>query len=119
MDAFLADHVAAALQEARRKEAAKRNRLKAVVGDRTFPVLRIDDRGFSIASEAPPKMRGYVDLFDGPQRLGRQLVVLASHRGGVARYEFKLQSAEGEAPADYVRESEKVAGLLTVRRAGL
>jgi len=119
MDGYLSDVVAQALRDARRNESVKRSRLKVVVGEQTYPVLRIDDHGFSIAADAPPSIRGYVDLYDGPKRLGRQLVVLARHANGVAAYEYKLQSAEGEAPADYVREREKVAGLLTVRQAGL
>lgn len=119
MDGFLAEQVAAALREARRNEAVKRSRMKVVVGETSYPIIRIDDHGFAIAADELPSIRGYVDLYDGPRRLGRQLVVLASHRDGVASYDYKLQSPEGEAPADYVREREKVAGLLTVRQAGL
>ena len=118
MDGFLGDRLAAALKEARRQESIKRSRLKVVVGEDSHPILRIDDHGFTVAAEAPPALRGYVDVYDGPTRLARQLVVLASHRDGVAAYEYKLQSAEGEAPADYVRKREKVAGLLTARLAG-
>ena len=119
MDGYLSEVVAKALREARRNEAVKRSRMKVVVGEESYPVIRIDDHGVSIAADQPPSIRGYVDLYDGPKRLGRQLVVLASHEDGVATYDYKLQSAEGEAPADYVRDREKIAGLLTVRQAGL
>lgn len=119
MDGYLPEVVAQALREARWNEAVKRSRLKAVVGENAYPLIRIHDHGFSIAADEPPSIRGFVDLYDGARRLGRQLVVLARHEDGVADYEYKLQSAEGEAPADYVRERKMIAGLLTVRQAGL
>lgn len=119
MDGYLADRVNAGRKEARRADALKRGRIRVVVGDQTYPVLEIGAHGFTIAADEPPSIRGFVDLFDGPRRLGRQLVVLASHRDGEARFEYKLQSAEGETPADYVREGEKIAGVLTGPPKGL
>ncbi len=119
MDGYLSEQVIAALNQANRKKAARRSRKKIVVGAQVYPILKMNDRGFSVAADETPTIRGYVDLYDGARRLGRQLVVLASHVDGVARYEYKLQSAEGHAPADYVSKRGPVAGLLTVRRAGL
>ncbi len=119
MDGFLAERVASALDEARVAKSVKRSRYKVVVGNKTFPVTKLDDKGFSIAAMTAPTMRGYVDIYDGPHLIGRQLVVLASHAGGEAVYEYKLQSAECEAPADYVRKREKIAGVLTGPPKGL
>lgn len=119
MDGFLAERVASALSEARLEKAVRRSRYRVVVDEQTYPIIKIDDRGFSIAAEKAPSMRGYVDIYDGPHHIGRQLVVLASHGGGEAVYEYKLQSAECAAPADYVRSREAVAGVLTGPPSGL
>ena len=54
--------------------------------------------------------RGNADIFRGDERVLRGLVICSWAQDGLVGYEFKRGTADGTAPADYVRGP--VAGLL-------
>lgn len=79
-----------------------------------YPVRRLWDGGFSVAVEDAPRLRGFVDLMRGENRLARCLIVLAEEEDGVVRYEFKRRTETAEAPPlDYVVEEDAPRALLT------
>ena len=102
------------LKRAQERDFKRKNRLRVHSGDETFPILRLWDNGFALASEAPPHLRGLVDIYDGARHLYQCLVVCSEIEGGERVFEFKRQTAiREEAPVDFWRDENAPVALLT------
>lgn len=102
MEAFYSKEVMEGLEKARKKAERKRNRLCVHVGDEVFSVLKVWEDGFSVYSDKVPKLRGLVDLYDGPKHLSQCLIIRADTAGDVVTYEFKRRTeAVDSAALDY------------------
>jgi hypothetical protein len=102
---FLPEDIRKGLLMAADRQARRSTRLSVHVGDAVFPVLRLWDGGFAVDSNRTPRLRGLVDLFDGPRHLSQCLIVAASDEGGTMTYEFKRETAVTDrAPRDYADE---------------
>lgn len=113
MTTYLSKEVAAGLEAARIKELKRKSRLRVVVGDDVYPVLRFWQTGFSLRPEGAPRLRGLVDLYDGGVHLWQCLIVTAAEEDGEIKYEFKRQTAAMPGPPlDFVRREDAPAGLL-------
>ena len=110
METELPPGVASALERDRRRQRRRQSRYRVAAADRLYPVIELSAGGFVIEAEAPPHMRGYVDILEGEERLARCLVVCVSAEDGLVGYEFKRESAIGGVPADHVAPVH--AGLL-------
>ena len=78
-----------------------------------FWALELRESGFDIAEADAPRLRGYVDLLHGEERLARCLIVCAAAEGGVVRYDFKRRTEDGpQAPADYARDPDAPVALI-------
>lgn len=109
----LPDEVRKGLDLARKRDLARKNRLRVHVGDEVFTILRLWDNGFSLDSEAAPHIRGFVDIYDSGKQLYQCLVMCSSVEGGERVYEFKRQTAaQDEAPLDYWRDENAPVALL-------
>lgn len=102
------EHLPAEVREglamARKREARRRSRLRAHVGDAIYPVLRIWEGGFALDAEADPQLRGMVDLYDGSRHLYQALIVASVEdaQEGEVICEFKrLTAAMDRAPVDF------------------
>ena len=92
--------IAAAQKRAQRKSS----RLSVQVGDQVLPILRLWDNGFSVDAERSPRLRGLVDIFDGPRH----------EEAGEMTYEFKRDTIIAQTPIrDYVEDRGPTAGYLT------
>ena len=113
MTTFLSKEIQDGLAKARKKAQRKSHRLRVIAGERSIRILRLEDQGFSVASEDEPPLRGLVDIYDGGRHLWQCLIVAASQEGEETRYEFKRQTTTQGAPApDFVRAKDAPAGLL-------
>jgi len=99
MSTFVPREVQAGLDRARLKAMKSKSRLRIHSGGSVFPVLRMWESGFAMEAEIAPRLRGYVDLYDGSIHLFQCLVVASEEDAGEMRYEFKRLTAVSEAPA--------------------
>lgn len=111
---FLPKDVREGLDAARKREQRKRSRLHVQVGDAVFPILRFWQDGFVLDGDlSPGKLRGLVDVYDGPRHVFQCLIVASSYEGADLVCEFKRATAvHDRAPLDYWRGSDAPAGYL-------
>ncbi|MGF1446326.1 MAG: hypothetical protein ACFBRM_09010 [Pikeienuella sp.] len=111
MEHTIPSEIAAALEESRRRSRRAASRYRVSAADRFYRVLEMTEDGFVIEAEAPPHLRGFVDICEGDERVFRRLVICVSAGAGLVRYEFKRESPNRAVAADHV--SPERAGLLT------
>ncbi len=111
---FLPKDVQHALREAQTRKTRRANRLSVHVGDAAYPVERLWDGGFAISVEDAPKLRGHVDLYNGPRHVYQCLIVTSREEGAERVYDFKWNTEVADRPAvDYVRAENAPVALLT------
>jgi hypothetical protein len=112
MTEFLPKDLLDQLNAARRQNRRKRATRVVHVGDEAFPILDYTDGGFAVDADDVPRLRGLVDIFDGPRHLTQALIVASAQDGDLMRYEFKRNTpAETSAPVDFERAAPPV-GLI-------
>jgi len=118
MTDFLPKDVMDGLRAAQRKAERKRSRRTVHVGDETYPILVFTEDGFALDAEHAPRLRGLVDIYEGPRHLYQALIVASELRGDVMRYEFKRNTlASDHAPLDFYQEQEAPIALLDWSKA--
>lgn len=111
---FLPEDIRKGLEAAQARAARKGSRLCVHVGDAVFPIVRLMDEGFTVDATRVPRLRGFVDIFDGPRHLSRALIIAASEDGATMTYEFKRETPVAERPIrDYAEDRTAPAGYLT------
>lgn len=109
----LPEDVRKGLEAAQAKAARKGSRLCVHAGDDVFPIVKLMDEGFTVDAERVPKLRGLVDIYDGPRHLSRALIIAADENGALMRYEFKRETPVKDQPIrDYAEDREGPAGYL-------
>lgn len=96
-----------------RDRRASGGRLRVQTGEAWYPILSYDAAGFDVALEVAPKLRGLVEIHEGPRHLRSALIVATEPSGGVMRYVFKrVTAARMTAPIDYARDEDLPSGYL-------
>lgn len=101
--------------DAARKRAARRqSKMRLQLGEAVFPVLRFWQDGFSLDADlSPARMRGLVDLFDGPRHVFQCLIVASEVEAGEVICSFKRMSRVSDRAAlDYWRDENAPTGYL-------
>ncbi|MCB1405191.1 MAG: hypothetical protein KDK01_02765 [Rhodobacteraceae bacterium] len=110
---FLPEDVRRGLEAARNRAARRGSRLCVHVGDQVFPILTLGDAGFSVDARHVPRLRGLVDIFDGPRHISRALIIAASEDGRTMTYEFKRETPVFQTPVrDYADDRALPSGYL-------
>ena len=113
MSDFLPKEVRAGLEEARRRDLARRSRLRVMAGDDVYPILRRWDDGFSLDADQVAHLRGLVDIFDGSRHLSQCLIVASGIEGGELICTMKRDTAATDrAPLDFERDDAAPVALL-------
>lgn len=116
MNDYLPKEVREGLERARKAQMLKSSRLCVHVGDEVYRILRLWSSGFAMDAEDAPKLRGLVDLFDGPRHLYQALVVTSDEENGERVFEFKRATpATDFVPPDYEIDPDKPFVLLPKR----
>ncbi|UWQ18562.1 hypothetical protein [Jannaschia sp. M317] len=112
---FLSKDVREGLELARSRDQRKTGgKLRVQMGDTWYPIVSYSDAGFDVALDVAPKLRGLVEIHDGPRMLRTVLIVASEPSGEVMHYDFKRATdARTTAPLDYAREVEAPAGYLS------
>lgn len=113
MFTFLPDAVRQGLEDARRAALKRTDRLSVRDGDDTYRVRRFWDGGFALDLEGSDRLRGRVDIYDGPKHLYQCLVMSSIDEGDERIFEFKWLTPVATQPAaDFVRPDFVPAGLI-------
>ena len=113
MSEYLPKEVREGLELARKRSLRQKSRLRVLVGDEAFPVLKLWDEGFALDSENAPFLRGLVDLYDGARHLYQCLIVTSEEEAGQTRYEFKRSTeVRDTAPLDFERAENAPVALI-------
>lgn len=113
MSDYLPKDVREGLEQARRKDLKKKNRLRIHVGDQIYPVLRLWEDGFALEAQDAPQLRGLVDLYHGGVHLYQCLIVASEESGGEMSYDFKRSTAAVDrAPLDFTRDENAPVAYL-------
>ncbi len=110
---FLPKDVREGLQAARKKARRKQSRLRVRVGDDSFVVLKMWEGGFALDPHNAPRLRGLVDLYDGPRHLYQCLIVASADEDGLVRYDFKRATeVRDRAALDFVQADDAPVALI-------
>ncbi len=113
MYTFLPEAVRQGLQEARKAALQRKDRLCVHDGEKVHRIRRLWDDGFALDLEGSERLRGHVDIYDGPKHLYQCLVVSSVDEDDERVFEFKWLTAVADRPAaDFVRPDFVPAGLL-------
>ncbi|MDR5652834.1 hypothetical protein [Ruixingdingia sedimenti] len=112
----LPPEIAEGFARARRLERAGGKRLRLQVGGAVFPILRLWHDGFSLdAARVPQRLRGFVEVHEGPNLLLTCLIVASEIEAGELICTFKRATAAADAPAaDYWRGESPPRKLLSL-----
>lgn len=112
MFSFLSKEVQEGLEKARQRDLVKKSRFRIVADDRSYPVIRLSEDGFSLPEDAP-HLRGLVDLYEGALHVAQCLVVASEEGEGEMRYEYKRRTEAADRPAlDFERDENAPVALL-------
>jgi hypothetical protein len=102
---YLSKEVREGLEMARKRERARKSRLRVQLGEAVFPILRLWDEGFSLDADRAPRLRGLVDVYDGSRHVWQCLIVASSIEDGELICEFKrITPAEDRPALDFWRD---------------
>ena len=107
-----------AARESARLKAARRARLRVHTHDEgtgggVFEVLRLWDGGLALDARHLPRLRGLVDIHDGPRHILQCLVVASGVEGDELVCEFKRSTRVSDrAPLDFWKDEDAPAGYL-------
>lgn len=110
---FLPEDIRRGLLMAQERTSRRTRRLSVHIGEAVFPLTRLWEGGFAVDAQRTPRLRGRVDLYDGPRHLSQCLIIAAEEDGGQTVYEFKRETAVlGQPPRDYAEDEPRPAGYL-------
>ncbi|WP_342076685.1 hypothetical protein [Yoonia sp. SS1-5] len=116
MYAFLPEAIRQGLEDARKASLKRKDRLSVHDGSETYRIRRFWDSGFALDLDASDKLRGHVDIYDGPRHLYQCLVVSSVSDAHEHVFEFKWLTPVATAPAaDFVRPDFVPAGLIDLQ----
>lgn len=109
----LPEDIRRGLDMARSRRQRRGSRLCVHANDAVFPVLRLGEEGFAVDTGRVPRLRGNVDIYDGPRHILQCLIIASELDGGDMIYEFKRVSTVTETRLrDYAAESPAPFGYL-------
>lgn len=110
---YLTDDLREGLREAAIRKSRPGGRLHLRLGEAVFPVSRLWSGGLSAKAAGLTRLRGLVDLYDGPRHIGHCLIVASVLEGGELVCEFKTyQPVNDTPPVDFERTGGVVSGYL-------
>jgi hypothetical protein len=110
---YLSKEVREGLEMARKRERARKSRLRVQLGEHVFPVLRMWEEGLALDADRVGHLRGLVDVYDGTRHVCQALIVASTVENGELICEFKRSTpAQDKAPVDFWQDENAPAGYL-------
>lgn len=111
---FLPQDIADGLSSAKKRELARKSRLRVQLGEAVFPILRMWNGGIALDADRTPHLRGLVNVYDGANQVFECLIVASTVENGELICEFKRATAvTDKAALDFWRDENAPVGYLT------
>ena len=116
MSTYLPPELQQDLRAAQSQQRQSKARFRLVWDGTDHKVTRLWETGFALDAQEAPKLRGHIDIYEGPRLILRGLIVAAEQVGDEVFFEYKRVSNRHDAPpADFVATRDGPAGLLTAQ----
>ena len=113
---FLSKELRDGFEMARKRQNARKSRLRVQIGAEVYPILRIWDDGLALDADQLPQLRGLVDVYDGARHLSQCLIVASTVENGQLICVFKRSTqVTDKAPLDFWRDENAPVGYLPSR----
>jgi hypothetical protein len=101
-------------EAARKRQDAKKSRLRLQTGSEVFQILRIWDGGLAVDADHISHLRGLVDVYDGARHLSQCLIVASTIENGQLICDFKRSTiVTDRPPLDFWRDENAPVALLS------
>lgn len=110
---FLSKELREGFELARKRQNARKSRLRVQIGVEVYPILRLWDDGLALDADQLPHLRGLVDVFDGARHLSQCLIVASTVENGQLICNFKRSTpVTDRPPLDFWRDENAPVALL-------
>ncbi|ARO13785.1 hypothetical protein BVG79_00431 [Ketogulonicigenium robustum] len=104
---FFPEAVRRGMDEARRADERRSNRLSIHAQEQVHRILSLWDDGLALDASDRAPLRGLVDIFDGPRHLYQCLLITSREEEGRRIYDFKWIARVSEThPVDFEQQED-------------
>lgn len=98
---------------ARKRQNARKSRLRIKIGTEVYPILRLWEDGLAMDADHATHLRGLVDVYDGARHVSQCLIVASTVENGQLICNFKRSTQVTDtAPLDFWRDENAPVGYL-------
>ena len=98
---------------ARKRQNARKSRLRVHFGSEIYPILRLWEDGLALDAAQLPHLRGLVDVYDGARHLSQCLIVASIVEDGQLICNFKRSTLVADGPPlDFWRDENAPVAFL-------
>ena len=110
---FLSKELRDGFDLARKRQNARKSRLRVQIGAEVYPILRLWDDGLAMSADQLPHLRGLVDIYDGARHLSQCLIVASTVENGQLICNFKRSTQVTDIPPlDFWRDENAPVAFL-------
>lgn len=110
---FLSKELRDGFDMARKRQNARKSRLRVQIGADIYPILRLWDDGLTISADRLLHLRGLVDIYDGARHLSQCLIVASTVENGQLICNFKRSTqVTDNPPLDFWRDENAPVAFL-------
>jgi hypothetical protein len=110
---FFSKELREGFEAARKRQEARKTRLRVQIGSEVYPILRLWDDGMAMDAGQLPHLRGLVDIYDGARHLSQCLIVASTVENGQLICDFKRSTpVTDRPPLDFWRDENAPVGFL-------
>ena len=110
---FLSKELREGFELARKRQEARKSRLRVQIGTEVYPILRLWDDCMKLDANQLLHLRGLVDVYDGARHLSQCLIVASTVENGQLICDFKRSTpVTDRPPLDFWREENAPVAYL-------
>jgi hypothetical protein len=110
---FFSKELREGFELARKRQQARKSRLRVQIGTEVYPILRLWDDGLAMDADQLPHLRGLVDVYDGARHLSQCLIVASTVENGQLICDFKRSTpVTDRPPLDFWRDENAPVAYL-------
>lgn len=110
---FFSKELREGFELARRRQEARKSRLRVQIGTEVYPILRLWEDGLAMDADHLLHLRGLVDVYDGARHLSQCLIVASTVENGQLICDFKRSTPVADRPPlDFWRDENAPVAYL-------
>lgn len=110
---FFSKELREGFELARKRQNARKSRLRVQIGAEVYPILRLWDGGLALDADQLSHLRGLVDVYDGTRHLSQCLIVASIVENGQLICNFKRSTpVTDHPPLDFWRDENAPVAFL-------